>query len=122
MAIVTGCDLDEFTVLERQVIPEACRANIVAPDALWHRHEDVDRSPADGVVDALARDFVTSSIALGSPQCSFTSQGLAPSPANRPWPSSARALPIVTTGITAATPVATLSMRLIGCNLPGEGR
>src|SRR5215510_10011213 len=65
--------------------------------------------------------FITSSIALGSPHRSFTSQGLAPITTNRPWQSRACALPIVTTNITPATTVATLITRLIVHDLPRSG-
>jgi hypothetical protein len=42
MAIVPGRDLEQFSLLECQVIEEARRPNIVGPAALLHRHEDVN--------------------------------------------------------------------------------
>ena len=64
--------------------------------------------------------FIMSSIAVGSPHRSFTSQGLAPTTTKRPCQSSAHALPIVTTNITT-TAVATLTIALIVRNLPEPG-
>ena len=43
MAIVTRGDVDQFAFLKRQIIQEACRPDMRGPDALLHRHEDVDR-------------------------------------------------------------------------------
>ncbi len=49
MAGVRGRDVDEFTLLERQVKEESRRPEIVGPDALLHRHEDVH----SGLVDMV---------------------------------------------------------------------
>jgi hypothetical protein len=75
MAIVTGRDLDQFALLEREVIEKACRPEIIGPDALLHRHDDVHRGLADRVMGAVERYFNTSSIALGAPHRAFTSHG-----------------------------------------------
>jgi hypothetical protein len=60
-----------------------------------------------------------SSIVVGSPHRSFTSQGLAPITTTPPWQSSASALPIVTTKTMIDSTLATTTIRLIVRELPG---
>jgi hypothetical protein len=55
MTIVTRHNVDQFTLLERQIVQEARRPNIVGPDALLDGDEDVNRGLARRVIGALRK-------------------------------------------------------------------
>jgi hypothetical protein len=77
MAIVTRRDVDQFALLERQVIEEARRPKIVGPDALPHWDEDVDRGVARRVIGALRNVFhhLFDRGGLSAPFCDFLGAG-----------------------------------------------
>src|SRR6266511_3480781 len=57
LAIITRRHVDQFPLLECEVIEKARRPNIVHPDALLDGNEDVDRDLADGIIGAWREVF-----------------------------------------------------------------